>query len=491
MNYARRVLSYCAFLLFVIALALQITACRQPLDDSSINKRQSDENSLFEKIKEAEELHGSVIGSHDGSDVDEDKHWVSPGSHWELGLALQDAVLVNEKPKEYKKEDIEQVMQRLENAMNAIRDERQPGKKSPPVFDKSALTAAIADANAKMEGVKISNNGFDVPDNEKWASEEDYNALKGAVASAETLNNKETVTQEEIDAAVTALEDDVNAFVPKTAKVDRTSLAAEIATAQALLDDEALQISENGSDVHKSRYWVTPSAVSEFNGAIKTASSESIKTNAAQNEINTALQNLKNAYEKFYNGKELGTNEIDRLALNHAITTAKSNLANVVIAENGSTVLNSVSWVSQEMFDALNAACEEAEELYADDHATQEGVDAMAETLNNAVLEFNPKPGLLTAGGISYIFNQPQDESIVLTGKTLSWINNDKLQITVKEAYDSYLWVYIDGANDIKEVKGNSLTVNARDFGTGTYSITLKVTKNGVPYTKTLTFNVE
>jgi len=493
MRRVRRVLKNCAFLLLTLAcvVTLLVTSCREPAEINSVKKSQSDTKGLFEKIKEAEELYDSVIGHHDGSDVDEDKHWVSHDSHLELGFSLELAKEINGRDKA-SKEEIEHVLQRLENAMNAIREERQPGKKSPPVINKSALVTAIADANTKMEGVGISDNGFDIPDNKTWVKETVYNALSNAVASAQVVNNKETASQEEIDAAVKALGDAIKAFVPQTANVNRTLLTAEIAIAQALLNDEDLQISENGSDVHKSRNWVTPSAVSEFSGAIAAAVSVSVKTNAVQNEINTALQNLKNASEKFNNGKELGKNEVDRLALNHAITAAESNLANVVITENGSTVLNSVNWVNQDMADALRAACEEAKELYADDHATQDGVNAMAETLNNAIREFKPQPGLLTAGGISYVFNQPEDENIVLSyAQTLSWVKNDQLKITVTGSYDSYQWTYIDGGNVVKNVSGNSLTVNARDFGTGVYSITLKVTKNSVPYTKTLTFIVE
>ena len=493
MNYARRVFRCCAFLLSIVVIVLQITACRQPSEPVVTAEQQIDKGSLFETLAEARDLHDYLEVSHDGTDVHPDRHWVSHGDKHILWCAIDDAEAIHSL-EGATKEQLELALQGLINAMNHIHNEKQNGKKSPSVINKSALADVINEANTKIEGVNKSNNGNDVPDTKYWVNAEAYDALQNAIGAADAVNVKETATQEEVDAAVAALETAISAFAPQLVNVDRTLLNNKIGEARVQRNDVNvnLQTSEDGHDVHKSRYWVTPSAVSEFDGAIAAASSVYLKSDATQNEINAALQNLGNASNKFNNGRQLGRNEVDRLALSNAIKDAESKLADVVIAESGSTVLNSLKWVSREMFDTLETAYEAAVELYDDDHATQEEVDAMAETLANVITGFISQPGLLTSGGISYVFNQPEDENIVLAyTQTLSWVKNDKLQITVTGQYDSYLWTYIDGDNDIKNVNGNSLTVNARDFGTGTYSITLKVTKSGVPYTKTLTFNVE
>jgi len=476
--------------LLSLAITFLFTACVESASYNRIPKNeQPDKTQLSDKIDEANELHESLIICIDGSSVHPDDYWVEEILKHSLLMALQDALLIHEK-EDASKEEIELAIEGLLSALDAIEKAKQKGTRGQS--EKSALETAIAAARDKMSDVSKSSDGLDVPDNGKWASDDMFTVLEDFIASAETLNTFDKATQEEVDAMVTALEAAAEAFIPKIAQVNRNSLKLEIEKGQLLLNNESLQISVDGNDVHKSRYWVTPSAVSEFDGAIKTASSIYIKTNATQNEINTAVSNLQNASNKFDSGKQFGKNEIDRLALRNTIRNAEAKLADVVIAENGSTILKTVKWVNQEMFDALKNANETAGKLYADDHAVQEDVDAMVTALEDAIRAFNPQPGLLTAGGISYVFNQPKDENIVLSyAQTLSWIKNDTLKISVTGSYDSYLWTYIDGVNVIQTGTSNSLTVNARDFGTGTYSISLRVTKDSVPYTKTLTFNVE
>jgi len=488
MNLKRRKVRSAVFLL--VAIAFLITACVEPASYNHIPKdQQPDKTQLAAEIDKANELHDSLITCVDGSSVHPDDDWVKEMLRHSLLMALEDALAIHEK-EDASKEQIDLAIEGLLKALDAIEKAKQKGTRVQS--EKSALETAIAAAKDKMSDVRKSSDGLDVPDNGKWADNEMFTVLEKVIASAETLNSLDKATQEDVDARVTVLEAATKAFVPKIAQVNRNSLKLEIEKGQLLLKNESLQISVDGNDVHKSRYWVTPSAVSEFDGAIKTASSIYAKTNATQNEINTAVTNLQNASNKFDNGKQFGKNEIDRLALSNAIRNAEAKLADVVIAENGSTILKTVKWVNQEMFDALENANEAAGNLYADDHAVQEDVDAMVTALEDAIRAFSPQPGLLAAGGISYVFNQPKDENIVLSyTQTLSWINNNKLQISVTGSYDSYLWTYIDGNNVIQTSTGNSLTVNARDFGTGTYSISLRVTKDSVPYTKALTFNVE
>jgi hypothetical protein len=62
------------------------------------------------------------------------------------------------------------------------------------------------------------------------------------------------------------------------------------------------------------------------------------------------------------------------------------------------------------------------------------------------------------------------------------------LTITVQQSFSAYQW-YVDGAL-LSGKTNNEITLAARDFHIGTHTVTVKVTANGMPYTKTLTFKV-
>ena len=90
----------------------------------------------------------------------------------------------------------------------------------------------------------------------------------------------------------------------------------------------------------------------------------------------------------------------------------------------------------------------------------------------------------------SHTFSEPQDETITLNAQeTLSWADNDALELAVTESFDSYLWKYFD-IDGFKEVEGNALLLNARDFPIGTNIVSLEVKNNGISYTKTVYFTV-
>jgi len=98
-----------------------------------------------------------------------------------------------------------------------------------------------------------------------------------------------------------------------------------------------------------------------------------------------------------------------------------------------------------------------------------------------------PEPGV----SFNYQFVAPQDESITLSGEqTLSWAENNVLHITVAESFTNYNW-FINGKENKDNEDNNEIKLNARDFSVGIHNITLKVTKNGVVYTKTIQFTVE
>jgi uncharacterized repeat protein (TIGR02543 family) len=83
----------------------------------------------------------------------------------------------------------------------------------------------------------------------------------------------------------------------------------------------------------------------------------------------------------------------------------------------------------------------------------------------------------------------PQDEDFTLTGENiLSWAANTTLNASVSETFVAYRWD-LDGAA-ISGETGSSLTLYAGDLAVKQHTLTVFVTKNGVEYTKRVTFTV-
>ena len=73
--------------------------------------------------------------------------------------------------------------------------------------DSSALNAAIAGAPGKWDGIHESADGSDVYLDEKWATPEAFAALQAAIEDAQTVADDVRATQDQVDAAVVALND--------------------------------------------------------------------------------------------------------------------------------------------------------------------------------------------------------------------------------------------------------------------------------------------
>jgi hypothetical protein len=84
--------------------------------------------------------------------------------------------------------------------------------------------------------------------------------------------------------------------------------------------------------------------------------------------------------------------------------------------------------------------------------------------------------------------DSPKDETIELgAAQSLSMSANDTLTITVS-GFDTYQW-YLDGKPLTGETN-DTITLNAVDCRTGTHYLTVKVSKDGSAYSKTVTFNI-
>ena len=226
--------------------------------------------------------------------------------------------------------------------------------------DRTALSTKIADAEAVI--VAASENGSDVLPTAKWTTQEVLNAFNQAIAAAEAMLIDTGATQAEVDQAVLNLDNAVTTYTNAqkagtkivSGEVDRTALSTKISDAEAVI----VAASENGSDVLPTAKWTTQEALNTFNQAIAAAEAVLIDTGATQVDVDQAVLNIDNAVTTYTNAQKAGTKsvsgEVDRTALSTKIAEAQA--VKVVVSENGSDVLPTAKWTTQEALNAFKSS---------------------------------------------------------------------------------------------------------------------------------------
>jgi hypothetical protein len=101
----------------------------------------------------------------------------------------------------------------LTNATSAfkavIKDGTKPGIAGA---DKTALTAAISDANTAKTSIVVNTDAANVPEGTKWVTQEALDTFNTAITAAETVKNNVDATEAEVAAATTALTNATSAF---------------------------------------------------------------------------------------------------------------------------------------------------------------------------------------------------------------------------------------------------------------------------------------
>jgi len=188
--------------------------------------------------------------------------------------------------------------------------------------------------------------------------------------------------------------------------------------------------------------------------------------------------------------RKKGSSAEDKTALNAKIAEAMAKVAGVKpSATDGADIQKNELWATAADIATFNAAIDAAQAVAATAAATPSDISTQETALTGAISNFNPQAGLLNPSVIKATFNAPADESFTLgSAQTLSWKTNTTLTVTVTVVYDTYAW-YVDGVL-VPGNTGNSITLNARDFAAGRRSLSVRVTKGGVVYSKSLTFTV-
>lgn len=270
---------------------------------------------------------------------------------------------------------------------------------------------------------------------------------------------------------------------------DRSGLITAIDAAQAECD--AVNVSVNGKEYKSTVKWVTSAEKAAYQSAINYAINAKNNPELTDEQIAAAKAALDVATSAFENAKKSGTYKVDKSPLESAIINANAKMTGVTESVDGSDVLNTDKWATPQAFNALNAAIADAQAyIDATDNTDddQDVVNTRVTTLNDAAAAFTTQNGLLIRTGIvfEYTVNMPKDENIVIPEvAAMSWVAGDTFTLTA-EGFDTYQW-YVDG---VLKATGNTFELKARDYSVATHNLTLRITKDDVPYTKTVTFKV-
>jgi len=226
---------------------------------------------------------------------------------------------------------------------------------------KTALVTALSNAvtiyNTAVEG--SATGQYPAP------AKSDFNQ---AILAATLVNTTSTVTQAQVDAAVSTLNAAVTAFQAKAVSVDKSTLVTTISTAQLLYATST----EGASD---GQYPVGSKAT--LYSAITAASAVNSNTSATQAQVNTALTTLATAIAVFQNAK-IGVN---KTALIVEITLAQTQLSSATEgAADGQYPVGSKA--------TLQTAINAASVINSNTSATQAQVNIALSDLSNALVSF-------------------------------------------------------------------------------------------------------
>ena len=178
-------------------------------NDAKQNGETLDLTALDEAIADAEAAKDGIEISDTADFVPLSRQWVTA----EVMQTFEDAIDAAETAKEEAETqaDIEAALTALNTAISVFNDAKQDGT-SNSHFIFTEINAAILNAEAAKVGIAVSNNGGDVLPADKWVTPAVLAALNDAISAAETVRNQAT-SQEEIDEAVTALEEATDEFI--------------------------------------------------------------------------------------------------------------------------------------------------------------------------------------------------------------------------------------------------------------------------------------
>ena len=207
--------------------------------------------------------------------------------------------------------DIDSLESKLPDSIKGVDDSWKTevfGTPSSETVDKTALKAAIANAQALLDATVASENGEDVATSNKWATAANIKTFTDAINAAQAVVDKEDASKKEVEQAVTTLNDAKSTFEGQredgTAKNDPAPLKNTVADAKKLL--ESAIVADSADEVKQGELWVTQAVYDALNTAISEA--ESVLSGSFETDtITPAVSKLKAAMTTFNDAIEFGT----------------------------------------------------------------------------------------------------------------------------------------------------------------------------------------
>lgn len=181
--------------------------------------------------------------------------------------------------------------------------------------DFEQLNELIEMADLIKNEVVVSIDGNDLETDQKWVSRNIMKEFQNAINSAKAIVNNSEVSQDDVDSAKNDLEEAKQLFESSIqygngiiVDVDRSVLNNLITSAE----DAKLEIlvSADGSDIEKTQKWVTQDVMDIFISAIEEAENIADNQSAVQEEIDEAVEQLKNEIEIFTASQKYGEKEL-------------------------------------------------------------------------------------------------------------------------------------------------------------------------------------
>jgi hypothetical protein len=165
---------------------------------------------------------------------------------------------------------------------------------------REALAAAADDAEEQARGVLVSEDGTDIAQDAEWVDAATKDALDQAIVAARATAAKDNVTDDQIEAAQTALAGALDAFnaarkpgthVPSEADEARKAEMLDAAdAAEALLD--TVYTSVDGTDIAPGKTWVPESVADRLAEAIAAVRELAAAGDATDLEMRAAIGEL-------------------------------------------------------------------------------------------------------------------------------------------------------------------------------------------------------
>lgn len=270
---------------------------------------------------------------------------------------------------------------------------------------KSALNELTAAASAAATTAKVSVDGSDLYESEKWVTAADVSALKVAIFDAHITSHDPNATTAEVEAAIAVLTEAIDTFndalqqgttpdpitpeLPDTPTPDKTALTGAIAAAIAAKTGATESV--DGSNVDVDDTWVSADDVAALVAAIATAQGVVDDEEADQDTIEAAVTALNDAVQVFKNAAKAGLKleaDVDRDALTTEIASAQALKENVTASLNGEDIEPTAQWVTAEELEAFNLAITAAQTTAAKTDATQDEIDQAVIDLQSAAAAF-------------------------------------------------------------------------------------------------------